>query len=230
MLRCEHSGVHCQRCGLAPDVAAGELQLAERALAAGKAVLQEKPIAQTAADAFAAVARHRAHAGTAVWAIAENYRCFATPGRTMLDAFCKNTMFVCAVTRSCHKAVCSVQVGEGVPRSSGPGSPSRQPREAGSGEAQPPHMLPRSASGSTSVCRICQHEPLPPGRASPGLAGVRHADEREEQVLRQQLAAQRCALPRRLHDGVVRPLPGSPPHAGRGRRCVGSGQTASEEQ
>ena len=53
---------------------AGTAQLAERALAAGKAVLQEKPIALTAADAFAAVARHRAHACTAVWAVAENYR------------------------------------------------------------------------------------------------------------------------------------------------------------
>ena len=90
--------------------AAGTLQLAERALAAGKAVLQEKPIAQTAADAFAAVERHRAHAGTAVWAIAENYRCFVTPGQAAicLDASAAaKAMSAYADTRLRHEAVCS---------------------------------------------------------------------------------------------------------------------------
>ena len=52
----------------------GTLQLAERALAAGKAVLQEKPIAQTAAAARAAIERHRSQANPPVWGIAENYR------------------------------------------------------------------------------------------------------------------------------------------------------------
>ena len=87
------------------------MQLAERALAAGKAVLQEKPIAQTAADAFEAVVRHRAHAGTAVWAIAENYRYFLRLTSKSPCYGCvvyTSTMSVHAVARSRHKAICSL--------------------------------------------------------------------------------------------------------------------------
>jgi predicted dehydrogenase len=49
-------------------------QIAERALKAGKHVLQEKPIAPHVAAARAALSSYRANPGLPVWALAENYR------------------------------------------------------------------------------------------------------------------------------------------------------------
>ena len=51
-----------------------DVQYVEAALAAGKCVLSEKPIAASLADARAAVAAYQALRNTAVWTIAENYR------------------------------------------------------------------------------------------------------------------------------------------------------------
>ncbi len=62
-----------------PVPASGSLtQIAERFLAAGKAVVSEKPVAATVEAARAAIARYRAGppAGgrSPVWMLAENYR------------------------------------------------------------------------------------------------------------------------------------------------------------
>ena len=120
------------------------MQLAERALAAGKSVLQEKPIAQTAAEAHAAVARHQPHSGGAVWAIAENYRC-RVPAELELRG-----MLVGSFIDQHQLGSATVQVREGVPGSRRHGFRSRAPRQAGPGG--PPLLLAcsRTATPHTS--------------------------------------------------------------------------------
>ncbi len=50
------------------------VQIAERALQAGKHVLQEKPFAPTVAEAKAALVRYSSMVKPPLWALAENYR------------------------------------------------------------------------------------------------------------------------------------------------------------